>query len=137
MEDFDAKRVQREQQERRVKIGGVELTFKAGIRPEDFAEYVDMTFGRLDPVPRELEAIGILDRTITAMLDPESRDAWRALRESDTSNPITTQDMHDLISHITKVHAGRPTGLASSSTNGGETTGMTSKDAVSSSVAQG
>lgn len=132
MMDFDERRAERESVERKVKIAGRELRFKPGLRPELFAEYADLLAGRIDPQPTELQAIAIVDATVEAYLEDESVPVWREARVDDAlSNPVTTGDMHSLIAHFTSVQSRRPTEPASSSTRGGEKTGMSSTDEAS------
>lgn len=129
MKNFDEDRALREQQERKITIGGRELRFRAGIEPERFAEYVDFVSGALEPSPKELEAVAILDRTIEAYLEPGSREAWRELRaDVDLDNPITSKDMHAVIGHMVEVQNVRPSEPSGNSGTGDAQTGIGSTD---------
>lgn len=135
MKDFDTERAIREQRDRRFKIAGREFTFRAAVSPDAFAEYVDLVSGQIDPPQREAADVAILDRTMLAFLTPDCHDAWTEARHDDgIDNPITTGDIHALISWMSEVQAGRPTAPSLLSGSGDGSSGTTSTGVTSPAV---
>lgn len=112
MKDFDAKRKARMDRDRSFKIGGEEFTMRAGLRPE-----VLIPWEQLTEETSAAEVLQILDSIVLDFLEPygDSHDRYRALRER-VEEPITLQDLQELVEWLIAEQTGRPTGQPSSST---------------------
>lgn len=129
MKDFDELRRKREERDRpSFKMGGEEFRCRYGIPPEALADYLEM--GAETPEP---EAIAILDRTVLAFLVPDDREKWTAIRATggDSDNPVTVEDIAELIRWLIAEAANRPTRQPSDSSSEGGANG-TGSTAISS-----
>lgn len=130
--NFDDSRNARLHRDRTFTIGGETFTLRPGVRPEEFAEYADMS----EDTPAR-ESIEIMDRLILSMIeDLDAEERWKRIR-SDTRNPITLEDLSDVSRWMLEEQTGRPTQQPSPSGDGRETTGTTSMGASPSPVPPG
>lgn len=107
MRDYDVGRRARLARDREFRIGGETFVRRATVRPEEWAEWEDLTPG-IDLV----EFMAVLDRTVCALIEPDDDAAgrWMALRERG-DDAITFEDARDVIAWLVGEQAGRPTDL--------------------------
>lgn len=118
MHNFDEARDVRMQGERSFQIGGQQFTYKPAVSPESLIPWADMTADT-----PEVEAIRIIDETVLAFLDPGQEGKWLLARDPDSANPLTADDIIELIKWLVTEQSGRPTSPPSDSSNGSETGG--------------
>lgn len=89
-----------------------------------------------DPISTlsEQDAIRVYDQTILAFMEPGQDEKWQKVRNADAENPLSVQDLSDLIQWLFEEVSGRPTEQPSGSSNGSESGGTgTNLTAVSAS----
>lgn len=121
MKDFDIIRAERVNADRRVKLGGEVLTFRASVAADVMAEWWDSEH------ESEVEALAATDRFILKLLEPGQDDAWRRVRSPDQEIPVTNADLREFVLHVLEVMSGRPTERPSGSTGTRSATGTESK----------
>lgn len=126
MKDFDALRAQRESRDRTFKIAGRTFRYRPATRPEEVAELFDWLDG-FTPMLPQLDALAVLDRAMVVLLEPDCRDDWQAAR-ADTDEPITQNEILEILAEILEVQTGRPilqlaASSGSASGNGTSSTG--------------
>lgn len=130
MKDFDLDRNIRSALDRTFKIGGQKFTRRASVRPEATLEWEGIRFMDPSSSPAE-EFLGILDRTIIGLIEPgtngKDHGRWAKLRARE-DDPITTQDMLELIPWLIEEMAGRPTMPPSNSSGEPGPSGTSSTD---------
>lgn len=125
--DFDTDRAERENKPRvGFKIGGVQFECRRAIPPEVLARYLNM-----GDHSDEEDTIAVLDDTILSFLTPESEASWLAMRKTQLAvkedNPVSTDDLVEVIRYLMAATSGRPTTPPSDSPSpqGGNGTGST------------
>lgn len=128
MKDFDIQRQERKDADRDFHIGGETFTLKTGVRPEVIAKYEEIT----GDTPATA-VIAAFDTMIIDMIEPDDDAAkrWRDLRERE-DDPLTLDDIGELVKWAMGEMAGRPTQQSSPSPAGRGRTGTTSTGASSS-----
>lgn len=137
---FEERRKARAEAEREFTIAGETLRFRPTIAPE-------VMFRFQEPFRHAANGNGdggdlsddlllqIADETILACLEPGSYEGWARLRSVDAEQPLTYQDIFDIVGYLFSKVAGLPTGAPSDSSSGRTETVSKSK-AVSSSPAK-
>ena len=112
MKDFDQKRKERASRDRSFTLGGETFTMRIGLRPE-----VLVPWEQLDETTAAGEVLQILDTIVLDFLEPydNQHDRWRTLRER-TEDPVTLQDLQELVEWLIAEQTNRPTGQPSGST---------------------
>lgn len=123
MKDFDALRSEREQRERTFKIAGREFRFRPALPAQQYSLYLElmdqMSAGRWPE-----GSFDTLNGTILELLDEDSRVDWEVVLAERGGNPISFEDMADVIDYCVAIQTGRPTqprGLSGSSGGNGST----------------
>lgn len=134
MKDFDTSRAARRRSEdqRTFKLAGETFIMKNGVRPEALAG-----FDAITPDSPIIDMMAAWDELFLAMIedrDGEAERRYRALRDS-TVDPLTLEDLDEVVLWMMEEVGGRPTGSSSDSSDGREQTGTSSTDASSSPVA--
>jgi len=119
VKDFDEARRRRAEQDREFTIGGERFVMRAGVRPEVLAPYEGLT---ADTSPTE--SLQIIDELVMAFVEPTDDAArrWVRLRERD-DDPVTLQDLTELVQWLVEGQTGRPTVPPSPSTRSSEISG--------------
>lgn len=132
MKDFDVARAKRKrsEEERTFKIAGETFVLKNGVRPEALAGFDEINEN--SPIA---DSMGAWDTLFLEMVE-DSDDAHERYRQirSDSVDPLTIEDLEDMVGWMMEQVTGRPTGSPSGSTAGREETGTTSMDDSSSPV---
>lgn len=126
MKDFDRERRQRQETDRRILIGGRELSYRASVAPEVVLRWNQAATGELGELTEE-DWLRLFDETIVALLDPGQDDAWQEIRDPRGDDPLNLADMRAVLAYLMEAATGRPTGEPSGSSNGGTTTETPSK----------
>lgn len=131
MKDFDSERHERhaarerELGDREFKLGGETFTYRANTSYtvlEAIAAVNDAEGARV---------IELLEEALADLVEPEqSEDFLKALR--DKKDVVTFEDMNSIVNWIVEAQTNRPLSPASPSTDGDETTGISSTDGSSS-----
>lgn len=133
MKDFDERRRERAARDRGFTLGGEQFVMKPGVRPEILVAYEG-----IPPEATPEQKIGVLDGVIIGFLEDEAEATVRWTRaRAIEDNPVTLQDMQDLIEWLIEQQTGRPTGQPSVSSPGGGGTVTPLTAASSSPVAAG
>ena len=125
MHNFDTKRAERSQAEpRSFQIGGETFIRKHSVRPEVMTAWEAVT-----PETPASETLQIVDDLIGEFLIGDGHSRWRQLRER-YDDPITLEDMMEVVAWLVSEETGFPTTEPSPSSNGsdGPTTGGSSTD---------
>lgn len=146
MKNFDTDRVKRQERDRSFVIGGKTFTHRASVAPEAILDWSKMVGGEYlvkddNGVPildkddntistlSETESLEIYDKTVIAFLEPGQEEKWAEIRNPNAELPLSVDDLVDVVRHLFKETAGRPTGQPSDSTDGSEKpAGTTSTD---------
>lgn len=119
MKDFDVIRMENVNPDRKVRIGGQELQFKAKVLAEDWARWLDGAAGTQE------EYLAEMDIFILSALEPGQEAKWKKARDPELEVPLSKDDIQDLVVHIVEVVVGRPT-VPPVASPGGESAGGTS-----------
>lgn len=114
MKDFDARRRERAERDRGFTLGGETFVMKPGVRPEVLAAYESID---VDASPEA--KLATMDGMILDFLDTSdgAADRYAAVRKIE-DNPVTLQDIQQVIEWMIEVQTGRPTGQSSDSSPG-------------------
>lgn len=128
--NFDEERAKRKALPNTFTLAGETFTFKRGLRPETFEEYVKEYAEMGSDDPKSLE---IVDRTITNFLDGDAEaERWKDVRAQE-DDAITAGDMRKVLIWLIEEQAdNRPTEASSLSGNGDAPTGTRSTESSSS-----
>jgi hypothetical protein len=131
MKNFDeqrSERLSRAEDERTFVIGGEPFLVRAAVRPEATEPWED-----IEPGLSHGETLANCDQTILNLIEPagDAHERWRNLRARE-DDPVTLQDMLELIPWMIGTAAGRPTEPPESSSDGRGSTGTTLTAASSS-----
>lgn len=112
MKDFDTKRKERSDRDRSFQIGGETFVRRTGLRPEVLLPWEKI--GEDTPASEVLETIDLL---VTDFIEPgdDAVARYQALRARD-DDPVTLEDLQELVEWLVSEQTGRPTGLPSGST---------------------
>lgn len=112
MKDFDEARRARAEQDREFTIGGERFVMRAGVRPEALTAYE-----QLQPGTGSAKTLSVIDELVMAFVEPEddASGRWTRLRERD-ADPVTLQDLQQLVEWLVEGQTGRPTVPPSPST---------------------
>lgn len=122
MQDFDLERRRRIAAPRTFKIAEQEFTRVSGARPETLLAWSELTGNDGADRPADGErAIELMDRLMRDLLVPESAARWAALRAV-VDDPLTIQDINDVVQWVVLGVMGRPLASSVSSADGSETT---------------
>lgn len=117
MKDFDVARKARKDADRAFQLGGEVFFMKAGVKPEVFAAYDDLT-----EETTSMDALKTIDAIVLDMI--ESRDEaagrYQAIRANE-EDPVTLSDLTALVEWLIGEQTGRPTQPPSPSGGGQET----------------
>jgi hypothetical protein len=134
MKNFDEKRHLRRSltvDDRSFTLGGEIFVAKASMRPEALTDY-----DRIDETTSLTETLQIVDGVILKFLEknPDNAPArYRKIRENE-DDPVTVEDLLDLVQWLVEVQTGRPTGRPDDFSPGPSETGTTSTENSSSPV---
>lgn len=122
MQDFDKAREERAAEDRSFKIGGETFVLRSGVRPEIIAAY--------DSIQEDSKASDVIqafDRLVLDLIveDDDAAARWTALRER-TEDPVTLDDLGELVKWAMEMMTSRPTQASSPSPRGREPTGTKS-----------
>lgn len=115
MKDFDTRRKERAERDRGFTLGGESFVMKAGVRPEVLAAYE-----AIDVAATPEAKLAQMDGMVLDFLETEdgaAEERWRKVRSIE-ENPVTLQDIQDVIEWMIEAQTGRPTGQPSASTDG-------------------
>lgn len=130
MKDFDKERKARQwpAAERTFLLGGETFVAKTGIHPSQFAGY-----DNIETAEGVKETLAIVDDLILAMIEPDDDSHGRYLQiRANMDDPITVEDLLELVKWLVEIQTGRPTGPPSASAPGQASTGTVSTAASSS-----
>lgn len=122
MKDFDAARPEVPVEDRQCRFRGLVLTARRAVRPEALAAFRDAAPGSAAQDLLDYEAF------ISAALEPESASEWGRMR-ADESDPVSLQEVEDMVRWLVERASGRPTSAPSHSTRGRTPAEDTSKAA--------
>lgn len=144
LDNFNATREARLQENRSFELLGEKLTVKISVAPEvgfrrdDLRrkvradiEAAKQAAERGDPAPAttsDEEIFAVAEDTIIACLDPESLPAWRRLRSPDQPVPLSFREVFALCDYVLARASGLPTGGPSESSAGPQTNDSSSTD---------
>ncbi len=129
--NFDEAREERSSRPNTFQIGGEVFSFRRGLRPETFTEYI-AEYAEMPLDTKGDEVIRIIDRTIVNFLAGDDADeCWRKVRSHD-EDALTAGDMRKVLLWLIEEQTDRPMEAPSSSGNGRETTGERSTERSSS-----
>jgi len=126
VKDFDIIRAERVNPDRSFRIGGEEFTFAAVVSASVAASYEDIV---TDPKRSSSEALEAMDDFVLSMIPPEQHPKWKAIRNRTGDDALSTDDIVEVLRHITEVTSGRPT------VQSGDSSGQQSKPGTASKVA--
>lgn len=145
LENFNATREARLQEDRSFELLGERLTVKVAVAPEvgfrlndlrrTVREEMEATARAAEqnlPAPdvtTDAEMLAVAEDTIHACLEPESLEAWRRLRSTDSVQPLTFREIFTLCDYILARASGIPTGGPTDSSAGPQNTDTSSTDA--------
>lgn len=122
--DFDAERRERDRTDRRptFRLGGTVFTMRTSVKPEVIAAAEE-----IDEAMSTRETLATLDDVVTAFIDPKggAHKKYREIRARE-DDPVTFQDIGELVRWLVEQYANRPTAPSSSSAAGRKRTGTTS-----------
>lgn len=127
MKDFDTKRKERSDRDRSFKIGGETFVRRTGLRPEILLPWEKI--GDDTPASEVLETIDLLVTDFIESGD-DAVARYKALRERE-DDPVTLEDLQELVEWLVAEQTGRPTGPPSGSTPSGAPQGNGSTGASS------
>lgn len=112
MKNFDDKRRIRLEADRQFTIGGETFTQKTGLRPEVLLPWENI--GADTPAS---EVLATIDQLVHDFIEPadDAHARWDALRKRD-DDPVTLQDLQELVEWLIEEQTGRPTSPPSAST---------------------
>jgi hypothetical protein len=123
--DFDAEDARtarlKSENERTFRINGMNFVHRVAVAPEALNEFRAFQAEEGDTVLAQ-----VLDLTATRLLEPESAARWVEARDPDSANPITIQDLLDVVVWLAAETAGRPTVPSSESSTSSTLPGTTS-----------
>lgn len=125
--DLDAKRRERPS-EITITIGGETFRARTRVRPEATLEWDDFYFGEDTSQKRQIE---VADLTIKRFLVADDHGKYDALRANE-DDPLTSQDLSDIVRALQEAAVGRPTEASSDSSPGTPDDAASSTDASSS-----
>lgn len=108
MKDFDALRAEREQRERTFKIAGRDFSFRAALPAEQYSLYLEL-MDKMSEGRWPEGSFDTLNSTMLQLLDDGSHAAWDEVLASRNGNPVSFEDMADIIDYCVGVQTGRPT----------------------------
>jgi hypothetical protein len=124
MRNFDEGRHarRRTEEERTFVLHGETFVLRAAVRPE-----VLNAFDLISDASGVTETMKALDEMFVDLIDDRdgAADRYATIRADDT-DPITLEDLDDVVKWMIEVVTGRPTSSPSGSTDGREATGTTS-----------
>lgn len=133
VKNFDEQRALRGKGNRKFQIGGEVFTRRSSVRPEAVAGWEEI--GKRGSEMGSEEVLETMDQVICNLIEPgpQNRDhkKWRKIRSRE-EDPITLDDMIELITWITEDMTGRPTQQSEPSSEAPEPTGTSSTDDSSS-----
>ena len=134
MKDFDALRSEREQRDRSFRIAGRDFRFRPAIPAQTYSLYLElmdkMSEGRWPEASFET-----LNATMVDLLELDDREAWADVLAASNGNPISFEDIADIIDYCVSVQTGRPTAPRSPSSPTGGSGSTKSTDASDSPAA--
>lgn len=130
MKDFDATRKtrRRSEEERTFQLAGEVFVLKPAVHPEALETY--------DSITEETgigETMRIVDELILSMIESgdDSEARYRMIR-ANTDDPVTIEDLQDLVQWMVEVQTARPTGQPGVSSPGQSSTETSLKEPSSS-----
>lgn len=132
MKNFDEKRKIRADRDRSFTIGGESFVIKSGLRPE-----VMLPWESIGETTAASEVLVTIDQLVHEMIEPadDAHARYDALRQRD-EDPVTLEDLQELIEWLIAEQTGRPTGQPSGSTPSAVTTPTGSTESSSSPAAE-
>lgn len=127
MKDFDALRAEREQRDRSFKIAGHEFRFRPALPAETYSLYLEL-MDKMSEGRWPEGSFDTLQATMLALLEDDSRDVWLRAVGDNVANPISFEDVADIIDYCVSVQTGRPTQPRSLSGGTGESGSTKSTD---------
>lgn len=118
MKDFDTLRSQREQRERTFKIAGHEFRFRPALPAHSYSLYLEL-MDKMSEGRWPEGSFDTLNGTILALLEPDYHDLWGQVIDESSDNPVSFEDLSDIIDYCVSVQTGRPTKPPSVSTVSG------------------
>lgn len=116
MKNFDTARNQRKRtkDERTFIIGGEEFVARDGVHPDVLAQYDE-----INQDTTAIRTLEIIDNIIISFLegDHSSEERYRAVRGK-REDPITVEDLEDLVKWLMETQTSRPTGRPGDSSPG-------------------
>jgi hypothetical protein len=125
--DFDALRKQREQRERSFTIAGREWHFRPALPAETYSLYLEL-MDQMSQGRWPSGAFDILNGTILALLEDGEQEAWEEIVAVRNGNPLSFEDLSDVIDYCVGIQTGRPTQPRSPSGTTGGSGGTSSTD---------
>lgn len=143
LEQFVARRKEREQADRSFTLLGETLTVKASVAPEVglrrgeferrlavFAATAEEARKANKPLPElgfsDQELLDLSDSIIFDCLEPASHDTWRKLRSPDSTDPLGLLEIYGLSGYVLSKASALPTGGPSASSDGQRSNGSSS-----------
>ena len=154
LEQFNARRAQRETAARTVELLGEQLTLKPAIAPQVAIRYYDAkrrlilyyaeaeqlrTQGKDVPEPPEdlqdPALLDLFDETMRACVSSDGLEAWGRIRDPGRDDPLNWEDFFSLIEGVLATASATPTERPTVSSAGPPKTGRSSKAGSSSAAA--
>jgi len=127
VKDFDTLRSQREQRERTFKIAGREFQFRPALPAQTYSLYLELMDKMAEGHWPE-GSFDTLNATMLALLEPDYRDVWAEAIGDGGANPVSFEDIAEIIDYCVSVQTGRPTKPPSVSTASGGNASTRSTD---------
>lgn len=128
--DFDIGRQSRRRtrEDRTFKLHGEYFTVRSGVRPESLAG-----FDGFNDDASIAESMGAVDQMFRLMVEPDelAHERYDTIR-ADEVDPLTVEDLREVVEWMLEVATGRPTGSPSASTDGPKVSGTPLTDVSSS-----
>lgn len=135
MKNFDEARAERAERDRSFAIGGETFTYRASVAPEALLAWNEAAGGEVEVGEREW--LKLFDETISAFLEPGQDEKWAEVRAPERDDPISIEDMTELVRWLFSETTHRPTGQSSGSSDSADDSGTSSKESSSSLAAVG
>jgi hypothetical protein len=143
LENWEARRKERESADRSFEVLGETLVAKASVAPEiglrlaefqsRIAVYVPLAQEAQEkgkPLPdlgvSDEELLALSEATIRACLEPASHEAWARLRDPERADPMSLMDIYGFATYVLSKATALPTGAPAGSSSGQASNGRSS-----------
>jgi len=116
----------------KLRAWGMELEAAQGLNGDGEADVSRLMEAMPEPRLTDDDLINIADETVIACLEPDSHEAWARLRSPENPQPVTYQEVFEIVGYLLGRVAEIPTVAPTGSSDGRTQTGKPSKAGSSS-----